>query len=146
MGLLTPPPSNATIASLAPDHLALPEVTMLSEGLRIRVGQGPDDLCLIEELSIGDPVWDAASQRLVDIETMSCATLSALQLAEMGLLPTPVPACTGTGWFALSSSRLIARDPKPAALLGTPRVFFRLWPETRLQAEVEGRQIVIRAM
>lgn len=142
MGLLTPPPNRPD--AVLTDQLLLPEITMLSEGLMIRVGQDPDDLCLIEDLSVGDAVWDTATQRLVDIETMACATLSAPQLAEMGLLPTPVSTGLGTGWFALASSRLIARDTRPSAILGTSCVFFRLWPETRLVAEVQGRQVVIR--
>lgn len=143
MGLLTHPPI-LPADPVAAEHAALPEITMLSEGLKIRVGAQPDDLCPIEELMAGDAIWDCASDRLVDVETMACATLGSAQLAEMGLLPTPVPATTGTGWFAFASSRLIAREARPAALLGTPRVFFRLWPETRLVAEVEGRQVVIR--
>ena len=142
MGLLTAPPNRPD--AIQPDPIALPEITMLSEGLLIRVGPGMDDLSLIEDLSVGDSVWDAVAQRLVDIDTMACATLSATQLAEMGLLPTPVATGIGTGWFALASSRLIARETRPAAILGTPRVFFRLWPETRLVAEVQGRQVVIR--
>ena len=142
MGLLTPPRAQAD--AVPTDPLTLPEVTMLSDGLVIRIGQDPDDLCRIEDLSVGDSVWDAATQRLVDIDTMACATLSDAQLAEMGLRPTPIPTGIGTGWFALSSSRLIARNPQPAPALGTPRVFFRLWPESRLVAEAQGRQVVIR--
>lgn len=127
------------------DLRTAPEVTMLSEGLMIRTGAAPDELCRIEDLGIGDAVWDVSTQRLVDIETMACATLGALHLAEMGLRPTKIDTATGTGWFALSSSRLIDRDSTPTVLMQTPCVFFRLWPETRLLAEVQGRPVLLRA-
>ncbi len=141
MGLLSTP----TLANSTPfDLRTAPEVTMLSQGLMIRIGAAPDELCRVEDLAIGDSLWDVATQRLVDIETMACATLGALQLAEMGLRPTQVQTATGTGWFALSSSRLIDRDGTPTVLMQSPCVFFRLWPETRLLAEVEGRPVLLR--
>lgn len=128
------------------DQPAVPEIAMLSEGLLIRVGADPDDLCLIEDLGIGDAIWDVASGRMVDIDAMACATLDAEQLAEMGLRPAQVSTAQGMGWLALSSSRLINRDTKPASLAGASRVFFRLWPETRVLAEVQGRQVLFRSM
>lgn len=144
MGLLTSPPFRNP-EPIPSDPRLLPEVAMLSDGLLIRVGPSPDDLSLLEDLSMGDALWDLGSNRLVDIETMACATLGAAQLAEMGLLPAPVQTPFGTGWFALASSRLITRDAAPSAILGTPRVFFRLWPETRITAEVQGRPVILRA-
>ena len=143
MGFL--PPQGAT----APETFAQPlndtaqavEVTMFSQGLSIRTGPAPDDLTLIEELSIGDPIWDIATQRLVDIEAMGCSTLDASQLAELGLRPMPLPH--GAGWFALASARLLARPPRQATDL-EPTVFFRLWPDSRILAEVEGRPVLLR--
>lgn len=143
MGLLSTP-SLQTAMPL--DLRTAPEVTMLSEGLMIRTGPAPDELCRIEDLAIGDALWDLATQRVVDIEAMACATLGAMQLAEMGLRPIPVQTSTGSAWFALSSSRLIDRDYAPVALMPQACVFFRLWPETRLLAEVDGRPVLLRAI
>ena len=142
MGIL--PSSFFDTAETQVDPRTVPEVTMLSDGMMIRIGAVPDDLCRIEDLGIGDPIWDIASGRLVDVETMACTTLGADQLADMGLCATPVATTRGTGWFALASSRLINRAAQPAALSGTSRVFFRLWPETRVVAEVEGRPVLLR--
>lgn len=121
------------------------EVTMLSEGVTVRVGPRDDDICPIEELGVGDAIWDIASQRLVDLDTMSCATLDGPRLAEQGLRPVAQPG--GKGWLALASARLAASasaavtkaSPDPG-----PLVFFRLWPEARLVAEIDGRPVVIR--
>lgn len=143
MGFLPPQ------GTVAPDTFAQPlndaaqavEVTMFSQGLSIRTGPAPDDLTLIEELSIGDPIWDIASQRLVDIEAMGCATLDATQMAELGLRPMPLPH--GAGCFALASARLLSPPPRQTTDLG-PTVFFRIWPDSRIVAEVEGRPVLLR--
>ena len=143
MGFL--PPQEAT----ARDNLTPPlndaaqavEVIMFSQGLSIRIGPATDDLCRIEDLSIGDPIWDLAAQRLVDVEAMGCATLDAAQLAELGL--RPMALAEGAGWFALASARLLAPPPRLATDLG-PTVFFRIWPDSRVVAEVEGRPVLLR--
>ena len=143
MGFL--PPQGAT----APDSPTNPvndaaqavEVTMFSQGLSIRIGPAADDLCRIEELSIGDSIWDISTQRLVDVEAMGCATLDAAQLAELGL--RPMALAQGAGWFALTSARLLAPPPRLATDLG-PTVFFRIWPDSRVVAEVEGRPVLLR--
>lgn len=142
MGFLPPQgaPAPETFAQPSKDAAQAVEVTMFSQGLRIRIGPAPDDLCRIEELSIGEPVWDLAAQRLVDIEAMGCATLDAAQLAELGLRPM---ALAQGGWFALASARLLAPPPRLATDLG-PTVFFRVWPDSRVLAEVEGRPVLLR--
>lgn len=143
MGFLPPQGSTAPEPS-APhpqDTAQAVEVTMFSEGLSIRVGRDPDDVCRIEDLSIGDPIWDLAAQRLVDVEAMGCATLDATQLAELGL--RPMALAQGAGWFALTSARLIAPGPRMTTDLG-PTVFFRIWPDSRVVAEVEGRPVLLR--
>lgn len=143
MGFL-PPLGTAAPQPLTPavnDIAQAVEVTMFSQGLRIRIGPSPDDLCRVEELSIGEPVWDLAAQRLVDVEAMGCATLDSAQMAELGLRPMALPQ--GLGWFALASARLIAPPPRLATDLG-PTVFFRIWPDSRVLAEVEGRPVLLR--
>lgn len=143
MGFLPPQGSAAPESFAQPlnDAAQAVEVTMFSQGLTIRTGPTPDDVTLIEELSIGDPIWDIATQRLVDIEAMGCATLDAGQLAELGLRPMPLPH--GAGYFALTSARLLAPPPRQATDLG-PTVFFRLWPDSRILAEVAGRPVLLR--
>ena len=143
MGFLPPKGSVApeTFAPEAKDIAQAVEITMFSEGLTIRVGAAPDDVCRIEELSIGDPIWDLAAQRLVDVEAMGCATLDAAQLAELGL--RPMALAHGAGWFALASARLIAPPPRLSTDLG-PTVFFRIWPDSRVVAEVAGRPVLLR--
>lgn len=143
MGLVSTPSLHTAMPF---DMRTAPEVAMLSEGLMIRTGPAPDELCRIEDLAIGDALWDLATQRVVDIEAMACATLNSVQLAEMGLRAAPVRTATGSGWYALSSSRLIDRDLAPVALMPQASVFFRLWPETRLLAEVEGRPVLLRTI
>lgn len=146
MGILTTPDRFTATAPLPAGFPSVaPEVAMLSDGLTIRTGPHPDDLCLIEDIGMGDAIWDLASNRPVDLDTISCATLGGTQLDEMGLRPLPVQtAGGGIGWLALASSRLIQRDAPAVPLMGTPRVFFRFWPESRLLAEVQGRPVLIR--
>ena len=143
MGFLPPQGTAApeTSAFHPHDTAQAVEVTMFSEGLSIRVGRDPDDVCRIEDLSIGDPIWDIATHRLVDVEAMGCATLDAAQLAELGL--RPMALAQGAGWFALTSARLISPVPRLPTDLG-PTVFFRIWPDSRVVAEVEGRPILLR--
>lgn len=146
MGILTTPDRFATSAPL-PQGLpsVAPEAAMLSDGLTIRTGPHRDDLCLIEDIGMGDAIWDIATNRPVDLDAISCATLAGAQLGEMGLRPLPVQTARGIGWLALASSRLIQRDAPSVPLMGTPRVFFRFWPESRLLAEVQGRPVLIRS-
>lgn len=143
MGFL--PPTGTSVPEVLPqafnDAAQAVEVTMFSQGLSIRVGAAADDLCRIEDLSIGEPIWDLATQRLVDVEAMGCATLDAAQLAELGL--RPMALAQGAGWFALASARLLSPPSRPVADFG-PTVFFRIWPESRIVAEVEGRPIILR--
>lgn len=146
MGIVSTPDmfalSSAPLANAVPS--LAPEIAMISEGLTIRTGPHPDDLCLIEDIGMGDAIWDLAANRTVDLDAISCATLGGAQLAEMGLRPLPVQTAGGIGWLALASSRLIQRDAPAAPLMGTPRVFFRFWPESRLLAEVQGRPVLLR--
>lgn len=150
MGLL--PQDDAFAPSTALAYVATttaPEVTMLSDGLMIRVGPHPDDLCLIENLGAGESIWNLATGRLVDLDGLSCVTLDGAQLADMGLSVARLDAL-GTdgrmrsGWLAFASSRVIRRAAEPQSPLATPRLFLRLWPEGRLLAEVEGRPVLIR--
>ena len=143
MGFLSPQGSPATqgIMPAPMDVAQAVEVTMFSQGLSIRIGPAPDELCRIEDLSIGDPIWDIANQRLVDVEAMGCATLDSAQLAELGL--RPMALTQGMGWFALASARLLTPPPRLAGDLG-PTVFFRIWPESRVVAEIEGRPVLLR--
>lgn len=145
MGLMLPTqgPSAFVAATPALDTVQAVEAVMLSQGLRLRVGPRPDDLCPVEELSIGEPVWDLASQRLIDIEAMSCATLDTARLAELGLRAQTLPMQGGLGYLALSSTRLAAAPLRPQPETG-PIVFFRFWPEARLVAEIEGRAVLFR--
>lgn len=145
MGLMLPNPGPSGFVAATPllDTVQAVEAVMLSQGLRLRVGPREDDLCPIEELSIGEPVWDLASQRLIDIEAMSCATLDSARLAELGLRTQALPMPGGHGYLALSSTRLTPASQRPQPETG-PVVFFRFWPEARLLAEIEGRAVLFR--
>jgi hypothetical protein len=119
------------------------EATMLSQGLRLRVGSHPSDLCAIEDLSIGDPIWDMATERLIDIDAMACATLDIQQLDDMGLRAMAIATPVGQGYLALASARIMAPAPRAMPSFAATN-FFRFWPEARLVAEVEGRPVLIR--
>ncbi len=117
---------------------------MLSQGLRLRIGPHPADLCAVEDLSIGDPIWDMATERLIDIDAMACATLDLQQLDDMGLRAMTITTSFGQGYLALASARIVA--PTARSLPGFSATnFFRFWPESRLVAEVEGRPVLFRA-
>lgn len=144
MGLVIPPrlltaPVSATDNATAP----MVEASMLSQGLRIRVGADPDDLCPVEELSIGDPVWDLATHRLIDLDGMSCMTLDSNALSDLGFRAMPVNHAGGTGFLALASARILSAQRAGDHCFG-PMAFFRFWPETRLVAELEGQPVLIR--
>lgn len=119
------------------------EATMLSQGLRLRVGPHPNDLCAVEDLSSGDPIWDMATERLIDIDAMACATLDADLLDDMGLRAMPIAVSKGMAYIALASARIVAPSPRQQSVFA-PTIFFRFWPEARLVAEVEGRPVLFR--
>lgn len=125
-----------------PDLAPMVEAVMISQGLRLRVGPRPDDLCAVEDLQLGEPVWNMASGRLVSLDTISCATLDIGRLRDMGLCPMPLQGERAAGYLALPSTRLAG--PSPEAAPFAPISFFRFWPETRLVAEVEGRPVLLR--
>lgn len=144
MGLLLPPRAlTRTETTAIAEVMPSVEIAMISQGLRLRVGPRPDDLCPVEELSMGDPIWDLATDRLVDLETMSCMTLDAASLQDLGFCPMPVMASGRMGYLALSSARVMPRAVKRDNSFG-PLAFFRLWPENRLVAELEGQAVLIR--
>lgn len=145
MGILLPNSGLTHQASLAtPSPVAQAvEATMLSQGLRLRVGPHPSDLCAVEDLSIGDPIWDMATGRLIDVDAMACATLIPHLFEDMGLRAMPIETPSGTGYLALASARIISPVQRPQPAFG-PTVFFRFWPEARLVAEVEGRPVLLR--
>ncbi|NBE09549.1 hypothetical protein GU920_18555 [Rhodobacter sp. CCP-1] len=145
MGILIPQSSlSAPLASAMPVSAApAVEATMLSQGLRLRVGPLPGDLCAVEDISIGDPIWDLATSRLIDVDGMACATLVPHLLDDMGLRAMPVETAVGHGYLALASARIVTPVQRPQPAFG-PTVFFRFWPESRLVAEVEGRPVLLR--
>lgn len=146
MGFLMPNSGLAVPAAIiTPTQTAQAvEATMMSEGLRLRVGPHPEDICAIEDLSIGESIWDLATQRLIDINAMACATLDAPQLDDMGLRAMPITTPAGRAFLALASARIMAPAPRAIPDFG-PTVFFRFWPEARLVAEVEGRPVLFRS-
>lgn len=119
------------------------EAIMMSQGLQVRIGPHPLDLCAIEDLSIGDPIWDMATERLIDIDAMACATLDTQRLDDMGLRAMAIATSRGKGYLALSSARIMGNSPAQQVTFA-PVNFFRLWPEARLIAEVEGRAVLFR--
>jgi|GEM_PF-3531205 len=144
MGLIFPtqlPSSRVAQASF--ESSTLVEAAMLSQGVQIRVGPHHDDLCAVEDLSTGESIWDLAGNRLVDLDAMSCMTLDAAALRHLGFFPMPLGGRPTDAWIALSSARL---TPGPRRAEGdfAPLAFFRLWPETRLVAEVNGQAVLIR--
>ncbi|WP_434620844.1 hypothetical protein [Tabrizicola sp. M-4] len=144
MGLILPPRLlTAPVDATAADTALMVEASMLSQGLRIRVGADPDDLCPVEELSIGDSVWDLATHRLIDLDGMSCVTLDSASLGDLGFRPMPLTRAGGSGYLALSSARILSGQRSKDRSFG-PVAFFRFWPETRLVADLEGQPVLIR--
>jgi hypothetical protein len=120
----------------SPHPPAAIEAVMIAEGSLIRTGPRDDELIPIEDLGAGDPVWDCLAGRLVDVETIACATLGPQELAEQGLRAVSLDPCTT---IAIASPRLRRMAvPDRSDLQDGERVFYRLWPETRIHAQVNG--------
>lgn len=63
------------------------KVDVLASGTRLRVGRGAADMCLIEDISIGDEVFDPIEGRLVEVTEIACVTLDNDTIRDRGFSP-----------------------------------------------------------
>lgn len=113
---------------------------MVAEGALIRIGPQAEDVLPVEDLSLGDAIWDMQAWRLVDLETLACATFGPRELAEQGLRALHLgPRST----IAIASPRLRGTPDDRQDPADPPRVFFRLWPETRTHVLIDQTECLI---
>lgn len=63
------------------------KVDIVAAGTRLRVGYGLQDFCLVENLSVGDEVFDPIEERLVEITELACVTLDSDTIRDRGFSP-----------------------------------------------------------
>lgn len=119
------------------------EAAMIAEGALLRVGPHEDDVVRVEDLGVGDALWDCRGERLVDIATMACATLGQEELEAQGFRAVML---SDGGLIAVASPRLRGETAKDAAPcgIGAPRVYYRLWPELQTVMQVGATHALLR--
>lgn len=117
------------------------EVAMIAEGALLRVGPREDDLVRVEELGIGDSVWDCRAGRAVDITTMACATLGPDELEAQGFRAMHL---SDGGLIAISSPRLGNAGPRRDAPEPAAKVYYRIWPELQMVMQVGRSHALLR--
>lgn len=63
------------------------KVDIVAAGTLLRVGRMANDRCPVEELSVGDDVYDPIEERLVEITEMACVTLDQETIRDRGYSP-----------------------------------------------------------
>jgi hypothetical protein len=63
------------------------KVDVLASGTQLRVGRSPADLSRIEDISIGDEVYDPIEERLVEVTEIACVTLDRDTIRDRGFSP-----------------------------------------------------------
>lgn len=63
------------------------KVDVLASGTLLRVGRSQSDLCRIEDMSIGDEVYDPIEERLVELTEIACVTLDRDTIRDRGFSP-----------------------------------------------------------
>ena len=63
------------------------KVDALASGTMLRVGRHRADLSPVEDLCVGDEVYDPIEERLVEITDISCITLDSDTIRQRGLSP-----------------------------------------------------------
>jgi hypothetical protein len=63
------------------------KVDIVAAGTRLRVGSGASEFCPIEQLAIGDEVFDPIEERQVEITEMACVTLDGDTVRDRGFSP-----------------------------------------------------------
>lgn len=118
------------------------EVAMIAEGALLRVGPRSDDLVRVEDLAIGDSVWDCRAGRAVDITTMACATLGPQELEAQGFRAMQL---SDGGLIAVASPRLGgAATPRRNAPEPATKVYYRIWPELQMVMQVGQSHALLR--
>jgi hypothetical protein len=63
------------------------KVDIVAAGTQLRVGASSGEFCAIEQLAIGDEVFDPIEERLVEITEMACVTLDSDTIRDRGFSP-----------------------------------------------------------
>lgn len=63
------------------------KVDIVAAGTQLRVGARRAEFCAIEQLAIGDEVFDPIEERLVEITEMACVTLDSETIRDRGFSP-----------------------------------------------------------
>ncbi len=63
------------------------KVDIVAAGTHMRVGARRAEFCAIEQLAIGDEVFDPIEERLVEITEMACVTLDRETIRDRGFSP-----------------------------------------------------------
>lgn len=63
------------------------KVDVLATSTLLRVGRKRDDICCIEDLSVGDEIYDPTEDRHVEITEMACVTLDGETVRDRGFSP-----------------------------------------------------------
>jgi hypothetical protein len=63
------------------------KVDVVASGTLLRIGRNASDLCRVEDLSIGDDVFDPVEERLVEITEIACVTLDNDTIRDRGFSP-----------------------------------------------------------
>jgi hypothetical protein len=70
-----------------PSGIYILKTDILAAGTQLRVGSGVADFRPIEELCLGDEVFDPIKERLVEITEMACITLDPDTIRDRGFSP-----------------------------------------------------------
>ena len=67
--------------------LFLLKVDLVAAGTKLRVGSGVTEFRLVEQLSLGDEIYDPIQEKLIEINEMACVTLDRETIRDRGFSP-----------------------------------------------------------
>lgn len=63
------------------------KVDLIAAGTQLRVGSGQAEFRAVEDLSLGDEIYDPIQDRLIEITKMACITLDSETTRDRGFAP-----------------------------------------------------------
>lgn len=125
-----------------PGGIFILKMDIAASGTLLRVGTGRDDFCAIENLAVGDEVFDPIEERLVEITEIACVTLDSETVRDRGFSPKALAGDTSPNplIYAVKVPVTLAREGYTPPIRGEytlqdGTVFFALGFERRSVVE-----------
>lgn len=116
------------------------KVDLVAAGTRLRVGARSSEFYPVEQLCLGDEIYDPIQEKLIEITEMACVTLDRETIRDRGFSPKKLDGDAGALIYALKVPKTLARSGFAPPIRGEHQldeglVFFALGFERKAVVE-----------